>query len=215
MLLLDPLKVIVYLQYPPVLLSIYYASVTFGSLYVLNISITYSFERDPYNYSTLVVGLLYIPNSIGYIISSLVGGRWMDHIMKREAIKAKRIGEDGRLIYLPEDRMRENAWLGAILYPAALIWYGWTVEKGVFWLAPVSHFRDARSRCCKVPNTNTWCATDDSEFLLWRWQHADLCHGHNHAHRVHAQKSIIRRGIEQSNAKHLLMCWRYSWCTTD
>ena len=122
MLFLDPLKVIVYLKHPPVFLSIYYASVTFGSLYVLNISITYTFEREPYDYSTLIVGLLYIPNSIGYIIASLLGGRWMDRIMKREAVKARRVGSDGRLIYLPEDRMRENAWVGAAIYPAALIW---------------------------------------------------------------------------------------------
>jgi hypothetical protein len=134
----DPLKIVVYLKYPPVTLSIYYAAVTFCSLYILNISITYSFQREPYNYSTLVVGLLYIPNSAGYIISSILGGRWMDSIMKREAIKAHRTSTDGRLIYLPEDRMRENAWLGACVYPIALIWYGWTVEKGASVAAPVS-----------------------------------------------------------------------------
>jgi hypothetical protein len=61
----------------------------------------------------------------------------MDNIMQREAKKANRYDEKGRLIYRPEDRMRENAWLGAFLYPAALIWYGWTVDKGVFWLVPV------------------------------------------------------------------------------
>lgn len=60
----------------------------------------------------------------------------MDYIMKREAIKANRIRE-GKLVYQPEDRMRENAWLAAVLYPCALLWYGWTVEKGVFWLVPV------------------------------------------------------------------------------
>lgn len=148
MLFWDPLKIVVYLRYPPVVLVIYYASVTFGSLYVLNISVTYTFQRDPYHYSTLITGLLYIPNSIGYILSSVLGGRWMDHIMKREAMKAGRIGSDGRLIYRPEDRMRENAWLGALLYPCALIWYGWSVEKGVFWLVPVSHFCSVLS--CKV-----------------------------------------------------------------
>jgi predicted MFS family arabinose efflux permease len=62
----------------------------------------------------------------------------MDFIMKREAVKAKRIGEDGKLVYRPEDRMRENAWLGAMLYPAAMVCYGWTAEKGVYWIVPVS-----------------------------------------------------------------------------
>lgn len=133
---IDPLKVLTYLRFPAVFLTVYYASVTFGALYVLNVSVQYSFANAPYDFSTIVVGLLYIPNSIGYIAASLVGGRWMDHIMKREATKAKRFHEDGKPKYIPEDRMRENAWLGALVYPAALIWYGWTIEKGTFWLVP-------------------------------------------------------------------------------
>lgn len=137
MVFIDPLKIVLYLRFPPVLLTVYYASITFGSLYVLNVSIEHTFGSDPYNYSTLIVGLLYIPNSVGYIVASLFGGRWMDNIMQREARKAERYDEHGKLIYRPEDRMRENAWLGATLYPAALIWYGWTADKGVYWLAPV------------------------------------------------------------------------------
>jgi hypothetical protein len=61
----------------------------------------------------------------------------MDRIMAREARKAGRDEENGRPIYRPEDRMRENAWLGAIFYPLALFVYGWTVQKGVHWIVPV------------------------------------------------------------------------------
>lgn len=135
---IDPLKIVLYLQYIPVLLTVYYASIAFGSLYVLNVSVEATFSKPPYNFSTIIVGLLYIPNSVGYVVASLFGGKWMDSIMQREARKANRYDEKGRLIYRPEDRMRENAWLGAFLYPIALIWYGWTAEKGVFWLVPVS-----------------------------------------------------------------------------
>jgi multidrug resistance protein len=135
---IDPLKIVLYLQYIPVLLTVYYASIAFGSLYVLNVSVEATFSKPPYNFSTIIVGLLYIPNSVGYVVASLFGGKWMDSIMQREARKANRYDEKGRLIYRPEDRMRENAWLGAFLYPVALIWYGWAAEKGVFWLVPVS-----------------------------------------------------------------------------
>ena len=134
---LDPLKIVLYLRYPPVLLIVYYASITFGSLYVLNVSIESTFGKDPYNYPTTIIGLLYIPNSLGYFITSIFGGKWMDNIMAREARKANRYDEHGNLIYRPEDRMRENAWLGAFMYPAALIWYGWTAQHGVYWLVPV------------------------------------------------------------------------------
>ncbi|CAG8946045.1 unnamed protein product [Penicillium salamii] len=137
MVFIDPLKIILYLRFLPVLLSVYYASIAFGSLYVLNVSVEETFGKAPYNFSTIIVGLLYIPNSMGYVTASLFGGKWMDSIMQREARKANRFDEKGRLILRPEDRMRENAWLGAFLYPAALIWYGWAAENGVFWLVPM------------------------------------------------------------------------------
>ena len=134
---LDPLKIILYLRFPAVLITVYYASITFGSLYLLNVSLQTTFSKPPYNFSTTLVGLTYIPNSIGYVLASLSGGKWTDTIMAREAKRAGRKDENGKLMYIPEDRMRENAWIAAILYPAALIWYGWTAEKGVFWLVPL------------------------------------------------------------------------------
>ncbi|KAJ5295921.1 hypothetical protein PENANT_c001G03734 [Penicillium antarcticum] len=137
MIFIDPLKIILYLRFLPVLLTVYYASITFGSLYVLNVSIEETFGKEPYNFSTIIVGLLYIPNSLGYMVTSTFGGKWTDKIMQREAKKANRYDEKGRLILRPEDRMRENAWLGAFLYPAAFLWYGWAAEKGVFWLVPM------------------------------------------------------------------------------
>lgn len=137
MTLVDPLKMLLYLRYFPIVLTIYYAAITFGSLYVLNISIQQTFEDAPYNFSTIIVGLLYLPNSIGYLLTSIFGGKWMDNIMHREAVKAGRFDEKGRPIYLPEDRMKENALLGSMLYPSALIVYGWTVQKGVHWIVPV------------------------------------------------------------------------------
>jgi MFS family permease len=137
---LDPLKIILLLRFPAVAVTVYYAAITFGSLYFLNISIETTFSQPPYSFSTLIIGLLYIPNSLGYFTASVVGGRWLDHIMKREARKKGRYDEKGGLIFRPEDRMKENAWGAAVLFPAALIWYGWSVQKGLPWIVPVSPF---------------------------------------------------------------------------
>lgn len=134
---LDPLKIVLYLRFPAVLITVYYASITFASLYLLNVSLQTTFSKPPYNFSTTLVGLTYIPSSIGAVTASLVGGKWTDKIMAREATRAGRYDEKGKLMYRPEDRMRENAWIAAFLYPAALIWYGWTAEMGVFWLVPL------------------------------------------------------------------------------
>ncbi|XMA13158.1 hypothetical protein WAI453_005949 [Rhynchosporium graminicola] len=135
--IIDPLSVITYLRFPAVALTVYLASVTFGSLYVLNISIQKTFSESPYSFKTIIVGLLYIPNSVGYILASLIGGRWTDYIMHREARAAGRYDSSGRLDFRPEDRMRENAWIAAVMFPGALVWYGWTAEKGIVWIVPM------------------------------------------------------------------------------
>lgn len=135
---IDPLKVLAYLRYYPVQISVYSASVCFCALFMLNISIQSTFTSAPYNFSGIIVGLLYLPLSLGYVVASIFGGRWIDYIMAREARKAERYDPDtGKLIYLPEDRMKENMWLAATLYPGALIWYGWTAQNGVHWVVLV------------------------------------------------------------------------------
>lgn len=135
--IIDPLSVLAYLRFPAVLITVYLASITFGSLYMLNISVQQTFSESPYNYKVIIVGLLYIPNSIGYLIASLAGGRWTDYIMHREARAAGRYDEHGKLIFRPEDRMRENAWIAAVVFPGALVWYGWSADKGIIWIVPM------------------------------------------------------------------------------
>ena len=134
---LDPLAIVLHLRRPPVAITVYYASVTFCSLYALNISVQQTFALPPYSYSTIIIGLLYIPNSVGYFLASVFGGKWVDRIMHREARNAGRYDEHGKLIFIPEDRMRENVYVAAVMYPAALLWYGWTAQKGVYVVAPV------------------------------------------------------------------------------
>ncbi|KAK5127178.1 hypothetical protein LTR85_008539 [Meristemomyces frigidus] len=134
---IDPLRIVLYLQFPAVAFSVYYATVTFASLYILNISVQQTFSRPPYNYSSTIVGLLYLPNSLGYFLTSIFGGRWVDQIMHREARKAGRYDEHGKLVFRPEDRMKENAWFGAILWPCAIVTYGWTARYGVSIAGPM------------------------------------------------------------------------------
>ncbi|KUI58486.1 MFS antiporter QDR3 [Cytospora mali] len=132
---IDPLSCILYLRFPPVAITVALSSVTFAALFILNISVQSTFGAPPYSFSIIIVGLLYIPSSLGYFAASLVGGRWVDKIMAREAKKAGRYDSNGKLIFLPEDRLRENAWIAASMYPFAMIWFGWCADKGVYWLA--------------------------------------------------------------------------------
>lgn len=173
----DPLKSILYLRFPAVFLTVYYASITFAALYVLNISIQATFEKPPYSFSTLVIGFLYVPASLGYVIASIGGGKWMDRIMAREARKDGRYDEAGLPIYRPEDRMRENAWLGALIYPLSLIVYGWTAEKGTHWIFPV---RDTTRDLDGAADHPFWL--DDRVIFLWPWLHDYLLSSNHYAY---------------------------------
>ncbi|XWW92096.1 hypothetical protein V2A60_000018 [Cordyceps javanica] len=136
--ILAPLKVLLFLRFPPVLITVVLAAFAFGSLFVMNITVQQLFARPPYSYPELTVGLLYIPSGLGYIVGSLVGGRWLDYIMAREAVKANRYNDKGKLIYLPEDRLRENAWIAVTVYPCGLLLFGWTINYGIMWVAPAA-----------------------------------------------------------------------------
>lgn len=133
---IDPLKVLLFLRFPPVFITVFTAAIAFGALFISNISIQQKFSQPPYNYSEIIVGLLYLPAGLGYFIASLFGGRWIDKIMARQAIKANRYDENGKLIYLPEDRFRENMWLANTMYPIGLLIYGWTLNYGVIFIVP-------------------------------------------------------------------------------
>lgn len=134
--LVDPLAVLLFLRFPPVALTVTIGAIAFGSLYISSITIQRTYDLPPYSFSQIIIGLLYAPPGLGYITASLFGGAWIDKIMAREARKANRYDEAGRLILLPEDRMRENLWIANSVYPLALVVFGWTLRYGVHWIVP-------------------------------------------------------------------------------
>lgn len=136
--IISPVKVARLLRFMPIFFTVYYNAMTFASYYLVNITIQTVFSSSPYSYSSLIIGLLYTPSALGAILGSVLGGRWTDYIMNREATKAGRYDENGNIQFLPEDRVRENAWIAALIYPAALVWFGWTADKHIFWFVPVS-----------------------------------------------------------------------------
>ena len=193
---IDPFRIVYYLRFPAVAITVYYAAITFGSLYVLQVSIQWAFTRPPYNFTSVEVGLSYLSNSTGYFVASVLGGKWTDRIMAREAKKANRYDEHGQLIYRPEDRMRENMWLAAFMYPASLIWYGWTAEKQVHWIAPVS-FGCLGGTKRGVSNMLIE-GLAPRQFLLWVWVHACIRRRDYYAHRyVLFQPNLTRVSISE------------------
>lgn len=129
-LLIKPLHSLVLLTYPPVILVISHSAICFAAIYFFNISISYEYSRAPYNFSTLIVGLLYIPNSVTYIMASIIGGRWNDNLLRRYAEK-----HNGEL--RPESRISWNLVIATILYIPACLIFGWTLKYQLHWVVPL------------------------------------------------------------------------------
>lgn len=129
-LLIKPLKSLKFLLFPPVLCAVIYNTLCFSCLYFLNVSIESLYTNSPYNFSPIIVGLAYLPNTFGYIISSVLSGRYSDRVVTR--VKAANNG-----VFIPESRFAPHLFFGAILYPLSLIMFGWTAEKHLFWFVPM------------------------------------------------------------------------------
>lgn len=124
-----PLKSFKIFRYPPLPLTVCFSAYCFFCLYFLNIGIQELYSESPYNFSPLLVGLTYIPNSVGYIISSIGNGYWSDRIIARS------IKKHGKVV--PEDRLGENVYIAIVMFPISLFVFAWTAHAKVIWVAPL------------------------------------------------------------------------------
>ncbi|KAH3666300.1 hypothetical protein OGAPHI_004489 [Ogataea philodendri] len=125
----SPLRSFAFLRYPPVFLAIAYSAPCFAILYCLNMTLTYCYSRPPYNFDSLLVGLVYIPNSVTYIIASIWGGRFTDYLLEK---KRQKYG-----VLAPEARFGINMYVAAAIFPCALLIIGWCLDKKEHWVTPL------------------------------------------------------------------------------
>lgn len=125
-----PMHSVVLLKHPPVAWVISYSAIVFGVLYFFNMTIAYEFKQEPYEFLTIIVGLLYIPNSITYIIASILGGKWNDHLLKKYSKK-----HNGEMV--PESRISWNVLTAIVLFPPACLIFGWCLDFGTHWVTPL------------------------------------------------------------------------------
>ncbi|CCE81664.1 Piso0_002327 [Millerozyma farinosa CBS 7064] len=125
-----PMHSVVLLSHPPVALVISYSATCFAVIYFFNMSISNQYAKPPYSFSTIIVGLLYIPNSVTYIIASVFGGKWNDRLLRRYAQR-----HNGELV--PEARISWNVIVAIIMYPPACLIFGWCLKYGEHWVTPL------------------------------------------------------------------------------
>lgn len=125
-----PTHAVVLLRHPPVALTIAFSGVMFSVVYFINMTISYEYSRDPYNMSLLIVGLLYIPNSVTYILALMVGGKWTDRLLRRYAA-----AHNGEIV--PELRLLWNVVTSALLFVPACLIFGWCLDYKEQWVTPL------------------------------------------------------------------------------
>ncbi|CUM47363.1 unnamed protein product [Debaryomyces tyrocola] len=125
-----PMHSVVLLKHPPVAWVIAYSAIVFGVLYFFNMTIAYQFKQEPYEFLTIIVGLLYIPNSVTYVVASILGGKWNDYLLKKYAKK-----HNGEMV--PESRISWNVLTAIILFPPACLIFGWCLDFGTHWVTPL------------------------------------------------------------------------------
>ena len=124
-----PMKSVYFLKSPPVLMAIIFSAISFSVLYFVNMTIEYDYSRSPYNFKPLFVGLLYIPNSVTYIIAAIYGGKWVDSLLKRYKVKYG--------ILAPEARISWNLVTAVAIFPVSLLIFGWCLDKKCHWVTPL------------------------------------------------------------------------------
>ncbi|CAI2189299.1 367_t:CDS:2, partial [Funneliformis geosporum] len=124
----NPISPLILLKYPNMYLIIISVSIVFGIVYLLNTLIPRTFSKQ-YNLSTLYIGLVFLAPGGGYMIGSLLGGKWSDFVLA----KAKRKNNN---ISYPEMRIH-SVWFGAFLLTLSYTTYGWFVQANLHIAFPI------------------------------------------------------------------------------
>ncbi|KAL7270031.1 hypothetical protein RUND412_007273 [Rhizina undulata] len=118
--------------YPAVLWSTVVYSLSIGWLIVLSESVAHIYQTQPYNFSKLGTGLVYLSPFIGGILGTAVAGKLSDVIVRA---MARRNGG----VYEPEFRLVMGIPV-AITTAIGLMGYGWSAQVKDKWIVPTVFF---------------------------------------------------------------------------
>ena len=118
--------------YPSVLWSALVYSLSVGWLIVLSETVASVYQHNPYNFTPLGTGLVYLSPFIGGILGTVVAGKVSDIIVR---FMTKQNGG----IYEPEFRL-VMAIPVAICTSLGLMGFGWSADVGDRWIVPTVFF---------------------------------------------------------------------------
>jgi multidrug resistance protein len=118
-------------KYPSVLFPALYYAAQYGFASILPAVTVASIFSKAFHWNTLKIGLAYGGAlTIGGVLGELAGGFVLDAIVNRARHKLNGANP------APEIRLKA-IWTGALLVPAGLIIYGFTLQYHVYWFVPL------------------------------------------------------------------------------
>ncbi|KAJ9156066.1 Dityrosine transporter 1 [Pleurostoma richardsiae] len=149
--LINPMRVLRLYRYPNLLLIGIASSSLVWNMYSLLTPIRYVLNPRFHLTSPMQSGLFYLAPGCGYLVGTFFGGRYADHVVKRQM---RRRGQR-----IPEDRMRSALPFMGIAIPACVLVYGWGVDQDVggIPLAVITLFLQGVAQLFCFPSLNTYC----------------------------------------------------------
>ncbi|PYH92604.1 MFS general substrate transporter [Aspergillus ellipticus CBS 707.79] len=150
---ISPLRIVrIVFSYPNIFLNSLAAGVLVWNQYILLVPIRYILDPRFHLTTPIEAGLFYLSPGCGYIIGTLLGGRWSDFVVRK--FIQKRNGHR-----IPEDRLRACAPFICIATPACILVYGWTVDRelGGIPVPVIAMFLQGVCQLFCFPCLNSYC----------------------------------------------------------
>ncbi|KAL2178011.1 major facilitator superfamily domain-containing protein [Thermothelomyces heterothallicus CBS 202.75] len=150
--MINPARVLRLFVYPNLVAASLASSAVIWNMYSLLTPIRYVLNPRFHLTTPMQSGLFYLAPGTGYLVGTLVGGRYADHVVKSWIAK-----RDG--VRVSEDRLRSAVPFMGVVIPACVLVYGWGVEKeaGGIPLAVVTLFVQGVAQLFCFPSLNTYC----------------------------------------------------------
>ncbi|EPB84171.1 hypothetical protein HMPREF1544_09093 [Mucor circinelloides 1006PhL] len=127
-----PLAAFILLKHPFMMIASLVSGIAFGCMFAVETIIPDLYE-EYYGFNSWQTGLSYLGAGIGNLIGSILGGALSDKLL----LRSRRL-RGGQAVC--EDRLTANVWPACLLIPFGLLLFGWSVQGGFTFWAPIVAF---------------------------------------------------------------------------
>ncbi|GAN10838.1 MFS general substrate transporter [Mucor ambiguus] len=127
-----PLAAFILLKHPFIMIASLVSGIAFGCMFAVETIIPDLYE-EYYGFNSWQTGLSYLGAGIGNLLGSILGGALSDRLL----LRSRRL-RGGQAVC--EDRLTANVWPACLFIPFGLLLFGWSIEGGLTFWAPIVAF---------------------------------------------------------------------------